>query len=441
MPVAADVLNSITGFLTGINQQAEANQARQVEALRLLASQPGASIVPATQAQPASFLHRLFGQPYAPNAEGAPVVNLGGQALTVGQVPTIAEALPDLFESPPEGLEGILPILGRIKATPQALQGVASTLVNAQNAREARKVREAQLTQQQERQRALDEDRQFQRFNAIQNRGAAADARQQALESRERIQGRGLDLKTEDQRTKALQDLHTRYSDAGQPVPAEYQDPALPIEAIRAGLLKAPAAVPKKTGGTRGLTSNAQAALVTKIIKASQESGKPLTPDEEAALAKGDALTITDLAPIYARVLGGKGTDATRYIKEIATAHEKIRKLTEGGQGLFGAIPGMKDLQDPEQKKAREAAIAAQKARIRTNAQQLAKLPGQAEIARSILEELGDAVGAPDAATPTAPAVPAATTPAATAPPVGSSLPVPQSPPGAPVIKSITRRQ
>lgn len=440
MPVAADVLNSLTGFLSGLNQQADTNQTRQLEALKLLASQPGASVVPATagQSPPPSFFQRLTGQ-QPPSASGAPVVNLGGQALTVGKAPSIAEALPGLFATPPEGLPpGLLEIIGKIPGTPTALSGVATLFANAHTTTENRKLREAQLTEQRLRQDKLDQERERLQFERIQTRGHR-DATQQA----------GQSLKEQKQRTDLLTDLQKRYSDAGKPVPPEFQDPQMSLEDAQRALLGAPPALPKGSTKRAGLTPNAQLAFVAKILKTRQETGVPLTAEEEALLAKGEGVTITELAPIYARVsgTGGKHADSRKYIQEIATAHDRIRKLTDGESGIFGTIPGLAALQDPAQREARSQAIRAQQERIRVNARLLSKLPDHADMAAAMLRELdGEAAagGTPGGASPGLPTPPVAGPRPAlpgttTAPGPRTSAPVVS--PSGPIIKSIRRKE
>ncbi len=104
MAVSTNVMDAIAGALQGFNQQADRNEDRQLKALQLLAQSPGASIGPATTPQPAGFLRQLTGTPYEAGPGGAPVVNLGGQALTVTKAPTFADAMPGLFATPPPGL-------------------------------------------------------------------------------------------------------------------------------------------------------------------------------------------------------------------------------------------------------------------------------------------------------------------------------------------------
>ncbi len=144
MPSAAEILQTIGGVLSGVNQQAEANQAKQLQALQLLARQPGTSIVPAQAPQSAGFLSTLLGKPYA-DTPAAPVVAVGGQPFTVQQAPTLAEAVPELFKADLPELKPLLPILGQVRATEEAKLGAVRLLQQAHGTAETRRVREAQL--------------------------------------------------------------------------------------------------------------------------------------------------------------------------------------------------------------------------------------------------------------------------------------------------------
>lgn len=303
MPVAADVLTAIGGALAGLNQQAQTNKAEQLQALQILAQQPGASLGRATAPAPANFLSQLVGRPYQPTETGAPVTNLGGVPITVNQAPTLADALPELFAAPPEGMQAIFPILAKLPATPQVMQGVAQTLGRNQEAAEARKLRQAQQEATATNQALL------------RQRQAEQDARQRHRDEQETIRhGERTTSALETRKQRAIADLLR--VDALTPEATDTIREATTPQDLTAAI--AQHGRPKPLGAAKPLD---MARL--KVQLASQWTGRgvPIPPEVQQRMAT--AQTPEDLAEI---AMGLPPRAAT------GLQEEKEKRITESGK-------------------------------------------------------------------------------------------------------------
>jgi len=352
MPVAADVLTAIGGALAGLNQQAQANKAEQLQALQILAQQPGATLGRAAAPVPANFLSRLVGRPYQSTTTGAPVANIGGVPITVNQAPTLADALPELFAAPPEGMQALFPLLAKLPATPQVLQGVAQTIGREQAAAETRKVREAQQAAT-----AIERLR-------LRQRQEAQDVRQQQRDMQEAQRyGERISATLEGQKRRAIGDLLRANALTPEVTDAITQAP----DQRTLTALVAQHGRPKFSGGVKPLDL---AKMKVSIANLWTTRGEAVPPEVQAGLAT--ATTLDELTGLAFRAPAKSTTPfqqereqriaTTATDRRISTLRGEIRlnqnailRMQQGDP--LQNIPALAALQDPQEKARRLQAI------------------------------------------------------------------------------------
>ena len=401
MPVAADVLTAISGALAGVNQQAKANKAEQLQALEILAKQPGASLGRAAAPAPANFLSQLVGRPYQPTETGAPVANIGGVPITVNQAPTLADALPELFAAPPEGMQTILPLIGRLHATPQAVQGAAQLLIRGQDAAETRKLRQAQQEATATNQALL------------RQRQAEQDARQRRRDEQEDARyGERKATTFAAQQQRAIADLLR--VDALTPEAADAIRGAATPQDLTAAI--AQHGRPKPVGAVKPID---MARLRLQLASQWTNRGVPIPPDVQQRMQA--AQTPEDLADIAMGLLpraatefqqaredriAATGRDRARQTKraEIRLNQNALLRMQQGDPNPLAYLPALANVTDPAEKARRLEAIKDYERNIAEAKRELAEL----ENAPAPVAPAGAAVPPP---APAAPAAPAGTAP------------------------------
>jgi len=83
-PTGMNIMQAITGLLTGLTENIQRGRAEQQRGFQFLAGQPGAQVTPAVGAERAGIFSRLLGLPEYQTAPGAgPTISIGGVPMTV----------------------------------------------------------------------------------------------------------------------------------------------------------------------------------------------------------------------------------------------------------------------------------------------------------------------------------------------------------------------
>lgn len=152
MNKAGFAASAFSAFLNGLGEQARLRRQERREDLWRLAQNPNNELVPAENPEKRNFFARVMGDDYS-SSGGQPVVNLAGQAYTVKQRPTLAQALPALKLD--SRYSKLAPIYAEMIANEQNLSRATQEMRGIDEAEEAARARKKEAEDKHKRDKEL----------------------------------------------------------------------------------------------------------------------------------------------------------------------------------------------------------------------------------------------------------------------------------------------